>query len=117
MVFLDMGGICCINYIGNYYTIMRCLKYFNPIILWTKLETLRIVVIHMKLVLFPLFFPAVMHSQTALVHNPTVSWRTFKVLSRLEKSLIPFSLINRVHTFLKYFSARDILGNVSVLYI
>lgn len=29
MVFLDMGGICCIICIGNYYTIMKCLKYFN----------------------------------------------------------------------------------------
>lgn len=29
MVFLDMGGICCIKYIGNYYTIMRYLKCFK----------------------------------------------------------------------------------------
>lgn len=33
MVFLDMGGICCINDMGNYYTITKCLKYFNQIIL------------------------------------------------------------------------------------
>lgn len=34
MVFLDMGGICCIGYIGNYCTLMKRLKYFNLIILW-----------------------------------------------------------------------------------
>ena len=89
MVFLDMGGIYCINYIGNYYTVMRCLNYFNQIILWTKPETLRIVVIHMKLVLVSIFLPAVMHSQTVLVHNPRVSWRTFKALGRLGNHEFP----------------------------
>lgn len=62
-----------------------------------------------------LFFSTVMYNQGVLFHNLTVSWRTFKSTEQIKKPLFSINLINKVHMFLKYFSAYSIGSNVNML--